>query len=618
MTAFAPTSTSALSSCTLLIAMMAGIFLMPLQTFAATIKAGPWLQAATETSIVIMWESDVSQPGKVEYGLSTGYGKTVSSQGTVVAPANDGTGQDTRAIIHEAKLTGLQPNTIYHYRVKVGTAVSGDNTFHTNKTNGTYRVVHVSDTHTFRLGNTKTGLSSIIAYKPDYVILSGDIANTSINNDYRNHFIGGHQLWKNTVHYTVKGNHDDRDWTKYSSWFHNNFPGAFSEDFYSFDVGPVHYVGINNNMRQQDFPPGSLDWLERDLSASRAPWKVVFMKANPAITWDNYASRQVEFLMPIFARHGVDLVLTGGNSDGFTRKVNGVWYIHAGLGHNNGYWTLEIATTGMDIDYHRAEGTVTQSLSIGRPASSNQPPVAVIAARPTTGKSPLAVTFDGKSSFDVDGHVASYVWDFGDGITATGEIVRHTYNTKGDYTATLTVTDEAGATDVTSVEITVDKALDGIDSVANGSFEEIGHDGTPVDWTLGSTQAWRVVSTEAMAGTRSLQLQDAHLQRYTPIASSVTMTLEPGTYTLGAWIATEELGTQDTQSRGVRLVLKDEALTSGSGSIAATAIVQGTHDWHWVSTRVVIARSGDYTVKIWAHGKPNGTAWIDAVSLIQE
>jgi hypothetical protein len=96
------------------------------------------------------------------------------------------------------------------------------------------------------------------------------------------------------------------------------------------------------------------------------------------------------------------------------------------------------------------------------------------------------------------------------------------------------------------------------------------------------------------------------------------MTLEPGTYTLGAWIATEELGTQDTQSRGVRLVLKDEALTSGSGSIATTAIVQGTHDWHWVSTRVVIARNGAYTVKIWVHGKPNGAAWIDAVSLVQE
>ena len=75
MTDLTSTSKSALSSYTLLIAMMAGIFLLPWQTFAATIKAGPWLQAATQTSIVIMWETDVSLPGKVEYGLSTGYGE---------------------------------------------------------------------------------------------------------------------------------------------------------------------------------------------------------------------------------------------------------------------------------------------------------------------------------------------------------------------------------------------------------------------------------------------------------------------------------------------------------------------------------------------------------------
>jgi PKD repeat protein len=137
-------------------------------------------------------------------------------------------------------------------------------------------------------------------------------------------------------------------------------------------------------------------------------------------------------------------VLTGGNSDGFKRQVHGVWYIHAGLGHNNGYWTLEIAKTGIDIDYRQEDGTVTRSLSIGKPAASNHPPVAVIAARPTPGTSPLAVTFDGESSFDADGHVASYAWDFGDGKTATGTRVQHTYGAAGRYTATLTVTDNGG------------------------------------------------------------------------------------------------------------------------------------------------------------------------------
>jgi hypothetical protein len=135
---------------------------------------------------------------------------------------------------------------------------------------------------------------------------------------------------------------------------------------------------------------------------------------------------------------------------------------------------------------------------LGKLASSDHPPGAVIAATPPTGQSPLAVTLNARSSFDVDGQAASYVWDFGDGTAPTGKIVRHTYNSAGDYTAT--VTDER-------------------EWLANGSFEKVDSDGEPFAWTFGNTQAWRVVSTAAMAGTRSLQLQGAYLQQYTPIAS---------------------------------------------------------------------------------------------------
>jgi predicted phosphodiesterase len=337
------------------------------QWSSAAILAGPWLQAGTETSMVIMWETDAYQPERVEYGLSPLYGQSMGAYHTRIAPAPNGTGRDTSAILHTALLSDLRPNTQYHYRVTGGQGTSADATFITHKQRGTYRVVHVSDTHTFRLANTRKGLASILAYQPDYVILSGDIANTSTNSDYRAHMRAGGHLWKQTVHYTIKGNHDARPWTTYSAWFHNAVPGAFSEDFYAFTVGPVHYIGINNTRRQKDYPPGSLAWLEQELSEHRTPWKVVFMKANPAITWKDYASQQAEFLMPLFARHGVDVVLTGGNSHGFKRQVDGVWYLHAGLGHNKGYWTLEIAETGIHIAYRQATGRVMQSFVLEKP-----------------------------------------------------------------------------------------------------------------------------------------------------------------------------------------------------------------------------------------------------------
>src|SRR5262249_57383396 len=46
----------------------------------------------------------------------------------------------------------------------------------------------------------------------------------------------------------------------------------------------------------------------------------------------------------------------------------------------------------------------------------------------------------------IDGTVTSYQWDFGDGATAAGQAVSHAYAAPGTYTATLTVTDDLGAT----------------------------------------------------------------------------------------------------------------------------------------------------------------------------
>ena len=85
----------------------------------------------------------------------------------------------------------------------------------------------------------------------------------------------------------------------------------------------------------------------------------------------------------------------------------------------------------------------------------NQPPTAVISATPSTGPAPLTVTFDGSGSSDPGGAVASGAWSFGDGASGTGPLTTHLYMTPGTYTATLTVTDNAGAIASASVAIKV-------------------------------------------------------------------------------------------------------------------------------------------------------------------
>ncbi len=57
-----------------------------------------------------------------------------------------------------------------------------------------------------------------------------------------------------------------------------------------------------------------------------------------------------------------------------------------------------------------------------------------------------SVMFDGASSYDRDGEIISYDWDFGDGRTGEGEIVYHQYCEEGAYDVTLTVTDDDGLT----------------------------------------------------------------------------------------------------------------------------------------------------------------------------
>jgi PKD repeat protein len=59
----------------------------------------------------------------------------------------------------------------------------------------------------------------------------------------------------------------------------------------------------------------------------------------------------------------------------------------------------------------------------------------------------LVCTFNGTESFDVDGTISGYRWEFGDGnVSEAGATVTHTYAAAGSYSASLTVTDNDGAT----------------------------------------------------------------------------------------------------------------------------------------------------------------------------
>jgi DNA-binding beta-propeller fold protein YncE len=116
------------------------------------------------------------------------------------------------------------------------------------------------------------------------------------------------------------------------------------------------------------------------------------------------------------------------------------------------------AATGVDqLDAASADPLSPKSppsASTGNPASAtrgivvlpDQGPVASFIASPAAPGSPTA--FDGSGSVDVDGSVAIYDWDFGDGAAAinAGAHPSHTYAAPGIYTVSLTEFDDAGCT----------------------------------------------------------------------------------------------------------------------------------------------------------------------------
>jgi len=86
---------------------------------------------------------------------------------------------------------------------------------------------------------------------------------------------------------------------------------------------------------------------------------------------------------------------------------------------------------------------------------NNQSPVAVATASPQSGDAPLTVQFNSDSSYDPDGTVATFAWDFGDGGTSSAANPSYTYVNAGTYNAILTVTDDQGATGSATVTIDV-------------------------------------------------------------------------------------------------------------------------------------------------------------------
>ena len=101
--------------------------------------------------------------------------------------------------------------------------------------------------------------------------------------------------------------------------------------------------------------------------------------------------------------------------------------------------------------------TATTTVNIRATSGGKVPPVALFTASATSGAAPLTVAVTALQSWDPDGTIASYTWDFtSDGATdATGVTTAWNFVTAGTHTIRLTVTDNDGATATTTQTVTI-------------------------------------------------------------------------------------------------------------------------------------------------------------------
>lgn len=103
----------------------------------------------------------------------------------------------------------------------------------------------------------------------------------------------------------------------------------------------------------------------------------------------------------------------------------------------------------------------------------NQPPTSHPGG-PYSGTAGQELSFDGSASSDPDaGDTLAYEWQFGDGGTATGATVAHTYATAGTYTASLTVRDGDGASHTQTFDVAVAAAPLGRGVIAGRVYDDL-------------------------------------------------------------------------------------------------------------------------------------------------
>jgi len=265
----------------------------------------------------------------------------------------------------------------------------------------------------------------------------------------------------------------------------------------------------------------------------------------------------------------VNFTVTG---NGATDLDIGEWSSYAYQPHN---WLIN--TTKNLIPHDSASGFFSNI--------DNDPPVASFTFTPTAPNVSQIVTFNATASSDPDGTIASYEWDFGDGtpiVTETDPITTHAYVDAGNYTVTLTVTDNGTIpiTDTAQADVTVSSLPHdiAITTITLAETKVIVGDFALVDVTVENqgTQDETSINVTVSYNTTFIETQTINLtvgETKTLTFKWDTASVAPGAYTIKAeaTVDTDDDPSDDTKTTTILLVEHSIAVTSIDAPANVTA-----------------------------------------------
>ncbi|MEO3749460.1 PQQ-dependent sugar dehydrogenase [Streptomyces sp. B6B3] len=224
----------------------------------------------------------------------------------------------------------------------------------------------------------------------------------------------------------------------------------------TFDCGAPRNTS-RNNTGLTDLPPAQPAWIPYDGNSvpefgngSESPMGGPVYNYDPDLQSDVKFPQEYDgdYFAGEYGRQWIKRVEMDG-SGGVTAINDFPWtgtqVMDMTFGPDGALYVLDYGIGGQDVaGLYRVEYT-----------SGGLAPIARAAADTTSGTAPLAVGFSSEGSSDPGGSALGYAWDFGDGGTSTDANPTHTYETNGQYTAELTVTNGAGLTANASIPVTV-------------------------------------------------------------------------------------------------------------------------------------------------------------------